>query len=317
MFNEILHIHFKKWLETIQEENPRKEILMENTYLDDFFEKRKNLMNSSHIKFIEKIRNGFSGIFEVLGYEENNLKLKNYVNNETIYIKSVLKSIKYDILIGRVYEDENGFHLVEEISEFFPYLYRKKIDLNESPYRNYLKLKEIIAKKCWDGFECANYYSVVKISDIKRFKRVLQSLNCLARLENKLVIYLGGELARNIRRNLIRTEEDITHVVWGIMNFVNEQIVIYFQNINLAKTFLELLKKVINIENFYIEESGNYRRVNLEEEFNSQYRENEILDFYHSKKDWGEEELKFYYNLEGHFKKIGARNYLEIFQNYG
>lgn len=323
MLKDILEVHFDKWRRDSGIAEKNYFLLLDDDKLNDFVEKRKHLMNSKHLEYIERIRNGFCGYFEVLDAFDNKLKIKNLLNNEVYEVYSKLKPIKYDILISRIYEFEGNFHLVDELSVTCPYFSIKYIHLNESPFTNYLNITnmEFEGKKCWDGFIYRSYVFAGKILDVKKFQKFARRSECFALISEDnplegIMILLTGLLPRNIKRMPVSPDDDITSLEIGAMKIIENMVVFAFTNINIAKTFLELLGDIYKIEKIWTGDE-NYQVSNLIDEFNKEFKENAIFEFYQSKKDYSENEFKFYYNLEAHFKKIGALNFFHIFEKNG
>ncbi len=320
MLNDILEIHFEKWIETTDFIEETYFLLLDDDKLLDFFEKRKNLMNSKHLDYINRIMDGFYGYFLVLDIFENRLKIKNLIDSEVYEVISKLKPIKYDIIISRVYKLEGKNHLLDELSIIYPYFYLKYIDLKETPFNNYSKITHMPfeGKKCWDGFLYKAYICIGKITNFKKFEKFVKKVNIFSLLSTKeIAILLKGKLSENIRRMPVNLNDELISFEAGTMSFYNNKVIFGFLNINLAKTFLELLGDLYNMEKFYLKEDKDYKPLNLDDEFNSEFKAFAIHEFYNTKKDYTEEEFKFYYNLEAHFKKMNALNFFHIFEKNG
>ncbi len=317
MLNDVLEIHFEKWLKTTDLKEKSYFLVLDDDKLEDFFEKRKSLMNSKHLDYISRIKDGFYGYFEVLDVFENRLKIKNLIDGEIYEVVSKLKPVKYDLIISRVYKFKTEDYLLDELSIVYPYFYLKYIDLKGTPFNNYSKITnmQLEGKKCWDGFLYKTYVCIGEIIDFKKFEKFIKKVDSLGLLsKNEIVILLKGKVAESIRRMPISLNDEVISLELGTMSFYNNKVIFGFLNINLAKTFLELLGDLYRMEKFYLNESNDYKPLNLDDEFNNEFREHAIYEFYSAKKDYTEEEFKFYYNLEAHFKRINALNFFHIFE---
>ncbi|MEO0150416.1 MAG: hypothetical protein ABIL52_00240 [candidate division WOR-3 bacterium] len=317
MLKEIIDIHFERWVKNTNLNTKNYLALLNNENIISFFEDRKHLMNSKHLDYIRKIKDGFFGYFEVLNVNGNKIKIRNLLGNQTYEVITNLKPLKYDIIISRIYESDNNLYLVDELTITYPYFYLKYIDLSERPFENYIKLTtmNLENKKCWDGFLYKKYNCFGSISDIKKFEKTIKKLNCFSIIQNDILILLKGELVKHIKRMPVYINDEITSTIIGLMSFHNNKVIFGFVNINFAKTFLELIKNSFHMEAFYVKENGEFKIINLDETFYSEFKEDEIYNFYSSKKNYSDEEFKFYYNLEAHFKEIGAPNFLNFFEN--
>ncbi|MEO0202718.1 MAG: hypothetical protein ABIL37_03225 [candidate division WOR-3 bacterium] len=316
MFKEIINIHFERWAKNLNlEENYF--ILLNDDDLNKFFEERKKLMNSKHLDYFKKIIKGFSSYFEVLDIKENKLKVRNLIDNKIYEVNTKIKPTKYDLIISRVYETENELYFLDELTLVYPYSYKKYIDLNDKAFNNYMRIRamNLENKKSWDGFIYKRYNCIGTINDMKKFKKLFKKLNCFTLVRNEIIISLRGEIAKHIERMPIHIEDEVHNVIMGLMSFYNQKVIFGFTNINLAKTFLDLINNVFKIEGFYVQENNEYKYLDLNKAFNIEFKANAINDFYNSKTNYSEEEFKFYYNLEAHFKELNATNFLHIFEN--
>ena len=133
MFDDILDIHFDRWAEG---KGVNEMSLLNDDLFVDFFETRKNLFNKKHYEFMIKLKNGFSGYFEVLDFvDEDKIRLRNVMNNEIYEVISNLKPVKYDIIVSRIYEDNGVFKLLEELSFVVPYFLKNRLNFNQTPYQ--------------------------------------------------------------------------------------------------------------------------------------------------------------------------------------
>ncbi|MEO0224127.1 MAG: hypothetical protein ABIL76_03430 [candidate division WOR-3 bacterium] len=319
MFDDILDIHFKRWAEG--KKIIELALLNDDIFLD-FFETRKNLFNKKHYEFMLKLKDGFSGYFEFLGsISENKIKLRNILNGETYEVISDLKPIKFDIIISRIYEDSGELKLLEELSFIVPYFLKNRLDFNQQPYQNYLNfINQINFTKNWDGFDYKEYifFFTVENNDIIRFINFIKKTNFITKTDIGFVINLKGKILKFLKRLPIYPNEIINDAEFGIITLIpvsdkRDIPVITFFSIGMAKAFFEYAKNNLKIVGCAIKQDENLKEINFEEEFNSQYKI-DLLEFYNSKKTYSEEEFKFYYNLEAHFKEIGALNFLEILE---
>ncbi len=320
MFDEILDIHFNRWAEG-KEVNEMS--LLNDDLLLDFFETRKNLFNRKHYEFMLKLKDSFSGYFEVLDFlNEGKIKLRNILNNETYEVISNLKPIKYDIIISRIYEDNGEFKLLEELSYIVPYFLKNRLDFNQKPYQNYLNfMNQDNFTKNWDGFDYKKYifFFEVKNNDVKKFINFIKKSDFIFKTNVGYIINLRGKIVKFLKRVPIYPNEIINYHEIGIISSIavsNKNVpIISFFSIGMAKAFFEYAQNNLKVLSCIVGQENNLKEIDFNEEFNAQYKD-EIFEFYNSKKNYSEEEFKFYYNLEAHFKKIGALNFLEILEKY-
>jgi len=321
MFGNILDIHFERWAKG------RKIIeiaLLDDDLFLDFFETRKNLFNKKHYEFMIKLKNGFSGYFEVLSLlNENKIRLRNILNNETYEVISDLRPLKYDIIISRIYEDNGNLKLLDELSFIVPYFLKNRLDFNQTPYQNYLNfVNQEKFTKNWDGFDYKEYifFFGIENNDTKKFINFVKKSNFILKTKIGFVIELKGKIVKFLKRMPIYLNEVINYYEVGIISSIRisskfDVPIISFFSISMAKAFFEYAKDSLKVLKCAINQGENLKEIDFEEEFNNQYKI-DILEFYNSKKTYSEEEFKFYYNLEAHFKEIGALNFLEILERY-
>jgi hypothetical protein len=320
MFDEILDIHFDRWAKG--KEVNEMSLLNDDLFLD-FFETRKNLFNRKHYEFMLKLKDSFSGYFEVLDFlNEGKIKLRNMLNNETYEVISNLKPIKYDIIISRIYEDNGEFKLLEELSYIVPYFLKNRLDFNQTPYQNYLNfMNQDNFTKNWDGFDYKKYifFFEVKNNDVKKFINFIKKSDFILKTNVGYIINLRGKIVKFLKRVPIYPNEIINYHEIGIISSIvvsNKNVpIISFFSIGMAKAFFEYAQNNLKVLSCIVGQENNLKEIDFNEEFNAQYKD-EIFEFYNSKKNYSEEEFKFYYNLEAHFKKIGALNFLEILEKY-
>ena len=321
MFDDILDIHFDRWAEG---KGVDEMSLLNDDLFVDFFETRKNLFNKKHYEFMIKLKNGFSGYFEVLDFvDEDKIRLKNVINNEIYEVISNLKPVKYDIIVSRIYEDNGVFKLLEELSFVVPYFLKNRLNFNQTPYQNYLNfINQEKFTKNWDGFDYKEYVFFFEIenNDAKKFINFVKRSDFIFETKIGYLIKLSGKIVKFLKRVPLYPNEIINHYQIGIISSIpvsnkgNVPIISFF-SISMAKAFFEYAKNKIKVLKCFINQEENLKEIDFEQEFTEQYKI-DLFEFYNSKKTYSEEEFKFYYNLEAHFKKIGALNFLEILEKY-
>ncbi len=321
MFSDILNIHFDRWAKG---KGVNEMSLLNDDLFLDFFETRKNLFNKKHYEFMIKLKDGFSGYFEFLGFVgENRIRLRNILNNETYEVISNLRPIKYDIIISRIYEDSGNLKLLEELSFVVPYFLKNILDVNQTPYQNYLSfMNQEKFTKNWDGFDYKEYIFFFEIenNDAKKFINVIRKSDFIFETRVGYIIKLNGKIVKFLKRVPLYPNEIINYYEIGLISSIpvsnngNVPIISFF-SIGMAKAFFEYAKNNLKVLKCFIKQEKDLKEIDFDEEFNEQYKI-DLLEFYNSKKTYSEEEFKFYYNLEAHFREIGALNFIEILEKY-
>jgi len=325
--------HFLNWSKNLNEnlEFTSTSLLLEENYFQDFIYKVKDKLNASERKFLNLMKNSFSGYFEIIQTkkEENKIKIRNLKNNDVFEVITEKDCSKYDIIMARIFEYKGDYYIFEDISYLLPRSYLYYIDINDRFINNeikLLKLRNEVGIKSWDGFYRKRYMVSGHTTSYRKFIHILENSKCFVKdeseeFEDYYHIVLNKTIAKNIKRMPILFEEKpIVEYIIGFVWITDLRIYIIIGgfSVNFIWAILELFKEIYKIENtelvFFYEDRNFLIEYDFWYDFKQQYKENEIYEFYYSKKNYTDEEFKFYYNTELRFKKIGALNFFNLFE---